>query len=313
MMFKDLKIVIPGAAGLVGQNLIVMLKEQGYRNIVALDQHPANIRILRELHPELHIVQADVAERGPWEETFLGGDVLIMLQAQITSKASAPFIKNNITSTQVVLEAARQADIPFIVHVSSSVVISVADDDYTRTKRKQEELVSSSGFRYCVLRPTLMFGWFDKKHLGWLSRWMAKVPVFPIPGDGKYMRQPLYVRDFCKVIIHCMETQPHGGVYNVTGREQLYYIDIIRTMKRIKKLRTMLMRIPTGLFDFLLRVYALFSSKPPFTPDQLTALTAGDQFPDFDWDQFSIRPTPFEQAMRETHTDSRYSTYVLQP
>ena len=25
-----------------------------------------------------------------------------------------------------------------------------------------------------MLRPTLMFGWFDQKHLGWLSRFMAK-------------------------------------------------------------------------------------------------------------------------------------------
>jgi len=31
-----------------------------------------------------------------------------------------------------------------------------------------------------------MFGWFDRKHLGWLSRFMKKVPVFPIPGHGHY-------------------------------------------------------------------------------------------------------------------------------
>jgi hypothetical protein len=47
-----------------------------------------------------------------------------------------------------------------------------------------------------------MFGWFDRKHLGWLSRFMKKVPVFPIPGHGRYMRQPLYGgRDFANIII----------------------------------------------------------------------------------------------------------------
>jgi len=39
-----------------------------------------------------------------------------------------------------------------------------------------------------VLRPTLMFGWFDRKHVGWLKRFMERMPVFPIPGDGRMWR-----------------------------------------------------------------------------------------------------------------------------
>ena len=62
------------------------------------------------------------------------------------------------------------------------------------------DFTQESNLSHCVARPTLMFGWFDPKHFGWLSRFMAKVPVFPIPGSGKYMRQPLYVIDFCRVL-----------------------------------------------------------------------------------------------------------------
>lgn len=306
------KIIIPGAAGLVGQNLIILLKERGYRNIVAIDQHEYNIRFLRELHPDIEVIQADVSQPGDWTNSFAGGDVLIMLQAQITSKFTEPFVRNNITSTELILNEARKHQIPYIVHVSSSVVISVADDDYTRTKTAQEKLVVESGIRHCVLRPTLMFGWFDRKHLGWLSRFMKYTPVFPIPGDGKFMRQPLYVRDFCRVIIACMERQPEGAIYNVTGKERIDYIDIIRTIKRVKKLRTPIIHIPFGLFAFLLRFYALFSKKPPFTEDQLKALAAGDEFPEDPWwDELNVEPTPFEQAMRETFLDPTYSKYIL--
>ena len=31
-----------------------------------------------------------------------------------------------------------------------------------------------------------MFGWFDRKHLGWLARFMTRAPVFPVPGHGRY-------------------------------------------------------------------------------------------------------------------------------
>ena len=78
------------------------------------------------------------------------------------------------------------------MHVSSSVIESSANDDYSKSKARQEELVVKSGLPYTVLRPTLMFGWFDRKHLGWLSQFMSSSPVFPIPGNGNYVRQPLY-------------------------------------------------------------------------------------------------------------------------
>lgn len=311
-MDRNSKIIIPGAAGLVGQNLIILLKEHGYRNIVAIDQHEHNTRILRELHPDIEVILSDVSQPGEWLDAFAGGDVLIMLQAQITSKTSDPFVRNNITSTEVILEGAKKHQIPYIVHVSSSVVISVADDDYTRTKKAQEKLVVESRIRHCVLRPTIMFGWFDRKHFGWLSRFMKYTPVFPIPGDGKFMRQPLYVRDFCRAIIACMERQPDGAVYNITGKERIDYIDIIKTIKRIKKLRTPIVHIPFGFFAFLLRFYAVFSKKPPFTVDQLKALAAGDEFPDDPWwEELDVKPTPFEEAMRETFLDPTYSKYIL--
>ena len=112
--------MITGAAGLVGQNLVTLLLEEGYRNIVAIDKHRTNLATL--------------------STDFRG---------------------------------------------------SVADDNCTNSKKRQEQLVLESGLRCCVLRPTLMFGWFDTKRLGWLARFMERVPVFPIPGHGRYMRQPL--------------------------------------------------------------------------------------------------------------------------
>ena len=93
---------------------------------------------------------------------------------------------------------------PNLIHISSSVVNSKANDFYSKSKREQEELVINSGIPCHILRPTLMFGWFDRKHLGWLSRFMSKVPIFPIPGmvnisDSHYMLE-ISVRSFLDVL-----------------------------------------------------------------------------------------------------------------
>lgn len=312
MIDKNAKIVLTGAAGLVGQNLVVELASRGYSKLIAIDKHEYNLGILRQLHPGVRCVLADLAEPGAWENEFEGAACAVQLHAQITGKHSDLFVRNNIDATRRVLDAIRAHAVPYLVHISSSVVVSVADDDYTNTKKAQEKLVVESGIRHCVLRPTLMFGWFDPKHLGWLSRFMAKTPVFPIPGDGKYMRQPLYERDFCRCIAACIEREPDGDIYDIVGDTRIDYVDIIRTIKRVKGLHTWIVHIPYGLFRFLLKLYALFSRKPPFTADQLKALTAGDDFHGVDTQaMFGVKQTPFEEAVRESYCDPRYSHVVL--
>ncbi|HDS1330080.1 TPA: NAD-dependent epimerase/dehydratase family protein, partial [Stenotrophomonas maltophilia] len=61
MVDKNDKIVLTGAAGLVGQNLIVEMKQQGYTRLVAIDKHAHNLEILRSLHPDVETILADLA------------------------------------------------------------------------------------------------------------------------------------------------------------------------------------------------------------------------------------------------------------
>lgn len=312
MIDKHAKIVLTGAAGLVGQNLVVELATRGYTQLVAIDKHAYNLGILQQLHPAVRCILADVAEAGTWQDEFKDAACAIQLHAQITSKHPEPFIRNNIDATRLVLSTARTHALPYLIHISSSVVVSVADDDYTRTKKAQEALVLESGLPHCILRPTLMFGWFDPKHLGWLARFMRKSPVFPIPGSGRYMRQPLYERDFCRCIAACLEQQPNNATYDIVGETHVDYIDIIRTIKRAVHARALIVHIPYGVFRFLLKLYAWFSRKPPFTADQLAALTAGDDFIGIDTQRvFGVTQTPFEAAIRETFCDPRYSHFTL--
>ncbi len=309
---KSSKIIIPGAAGLVGQNLIVFLLKAGYSNLVAIDKHKHNTQMLAELHPGITVIEADLAEDGDWQASLEGSDMIIMLQAQIGGLTIEPFIRNNVTSTEKVLHAAKKYQTPYIVHISSSVLESEADDFYTKTKEEQENLIINSGIAYCILRPTLMFGWFDRKHLGWLSRFMAKIPVFPIPSHGRFMRQPLYVGDFCNMIISAMHKQPKNEVYNITGREKIDYVDIIQGIKKTLGLRTWIVHIPYWLFWSLLKIYAIFDRDPPFTTSQLQALVIKEEFELIPWwNIFDIEPTSFEEALKETYLDETYSKYVL--
>ena len=312
-MKKNYKILVTGAAGLVGQNLVAELSRQGYSNITALDNHEGNLAILHKTHPNVRCVHADLATAGAWEEEFSGVERLFLLQAQITGSSFELFQRNTIYSTVKVLSVAKKNNVSFTVFAGSSVVNSVADDNYTHSKKTQESLMREAGLAHCVVRPTLMFGWFDPKHLGWLSRFMAKVPIFPIPGHGRYIRQPLYVLDFCRVLIWCAEQAPDGAIYDIIGEEEVTYIDIIYAIKKAKGLSTLILPIPIPLFRLLMQTYGLFSKNPPFVADQLDALMAGDYFKGTPMrETFGHTPTPFSKAIHETFTHPVYSKIVLE-
>lgn len=307
------KIVITGAAGLVGQNLVQRMQRVGYENIVALDKQPNNTAILRDLNPKLTVVEADLAVEGSWSDHFENATVLILNHAQIGALTEEPFLENNVTATERVLAAARAHRVPYIVHISSSVVNSAARDYYTETKKAQEQLVLKCGIPCCVLRPTLMFGWFDRKHLGWLARFMKRVPVFPIPGDGQYIRQPLYVGDFCNVIISAVERPRPDSAYNISGQTRVAFIDLMREVRSAVGARTAIVRIPYGLFWLLLSTYALFDRNPPFTTKQLEALVTPDEFEVIDWPGiFNVTSTPLKQALKDTFQDPVNSKIVLE-
>ena len=306
------KIILPGGAGLVGQNLVARLLDKGYKNIVVLDKHRANLAILKKTQPQIVTEYADLAETGDWQQHFIEADVVVMLQAQIGGNNYQEFVRNNIDSTRNILNTVKDQNIPNLVHISSSVVESVSNDYYTNTKKEQEDMVLESGILAPILRPTLMFGWFDRKHLGWLSRFMKKMPIFPIPGDGKYMRQPLYSADFCDIIISCIENNIQSGRYNISGHENIDYIDMIREIKKAINSKTLIVRIPYQLFYFLLWIWAFFDKNPPFTTQQLKALTASDEFEVIDWPNiFDVEYTSFSEAIDTTFNDPVYSKVIL--
>jgi nucleoside-diphosphate-sugar epimerase len=303
-------VIVTGAAGLVGQNLIARLKASG-RRIVGIDKHPSNTARLRELHPEIEVIEADLAQPGSWADAFAGAEAVVLNQAQIGGLDRTAFVANNITATEHILAAMAKHGTPYFVHISSSVVNSRAQDLYVGTKTAQERLVDQCAIPHCVLRPTLMFGWFDRKHLGWLRRFMDKSPVFPIPGDGRFRRQPLYVGDFAAVIAAALD-QRTTGTFDISGRQEVDYVALIRSIKRIAGARAQIVHIPYRVFWALLWLYARFDRDPPFTTHQLEALVIPEVFPIIDWPgTFGVPETSLEDALHETFRDPRYSRIVL--
>ncbi|MGV8150730.1 MAG: NAD-dependent epimerase/dehydratase family protein [Candidatus Woesearchaeota archaeon] len=309
------KIILTGAAGEVGMNILAILKESGEikkYDIIAIDKNSNNLNLLKKLFPSVTVVNADLADSKnitAWDKHFKDAYAVIQLQAQISSPEYDAYKKNNIDSIRLVVDACKSAGVKNLIHASSSVVISVAKDGYTKSKRVGEKIVANSKIPHTILRPTLMYGCFDIKHLNYLIRMFEKYPVFLMPGSGKYIRQPLFVEDFANIIISCINRKPHNNAYNISGKEKIYLIDCLKMIYAARKKRKLFIKVPLPIFYVMIKIYGFLNRKTRIIPDQLTALTAGDIFPVIDWERiFSVKPTSYRDGINKT-VHSKYYNY----
>lgn len=296
----SMRVVMPGSAGFVGRNLVRVLIEEGFKpeNIIVIDKDQENINRLEKYQVETCL--ADLSEKGKWMREFDGADEVVNLAAQISSPEYEPFHRNNILATENIIEASRDAGIRRIIHFSSIAVLSVRRDHYAQTKLEGEELVKTSGLEYCVLRPSIMYGPTNDKNIGYLIRFSRAFPFFPIPGHGKWPRQPIYVDDVCRLVISIMKEFPTNEVLDINGKDVVYFRDMIRTVHRQLNGFKFELYVPVRLFKLLMMSYQKVTGDAEFTVDQVNSLTAEEVFPDYPWwEEFDIEFTPFEEGVRK--------------
>ena len=292
------KVLLAGGAGLLGQSLLKILDHSEIQ-ITVTDKDADLISKLTPQFPDFKFITLDLSDSAAIKKLALSFDCIVMMQAQIKGLEYFDFHLNTVISTQNVLEQIKNQKVsPYLIHISSSVINSRADDFYTRSKREQEQLVKNSDLKKVILRPTLMYGEGDNKHFYALINLMRKFPFFPIPGSGKYIRQPLYAMDFAHVIKNCIK-EPKEGIFNISGLEFITFKDCLIKFKRHYQCFSLIIPIPVFMFRFLLRVAAFITKKVPFTEQQLDALIIPETFERIDWPTiFNTTYTKFEDGIK---------------
>jgi len=294
-----MKIIVPGGAGFVGRNLVRMLysTNQTMSNVIVLDINQKNLEYVKNYG--VHAIHADLSKQGDWDSEFQGVDVVINLAAQLSSPTQELFHRNNVVVTKNIIEAMRKANVQRIIHFSSAAVLSLWQDDYAHTKKEGEDLIKTSGLDYCIIQPSIMYGPTDETNIGYLIDFAKKIPVFPIPGHGKWPRQPLYIDDVSRLILKIITDFPHNQTLSINGKEIIYFKDMIKIVLRELGGFKFRVFLPINVFVTLMMTYQKMKGVIDFTPDQVRALTTVETFPEYPWwNTFDIPVTSFQDGVK---------------
>lgn len=131
-----------------------------------------------------------------------------------------------IANSMTLFDAARRAGVSRIVHVSITNPSPDSDLPYFSGKAKVERALIQTGIPYAILRPTVLFGQEDIliNNIAWA---LKTFPVFPVPGDGQYRLQPIYVDDLAKLAVEQGQTTA-DTIIDAIGPETFTYRELVQ-------------------------------------------------------------------------------------
>lgn len=150
-----------------------------------------------------------------------------------------------VRNTQILFNAARQAGVQRIVHVSITNPAAGSPLEYFSGKARLEQALIESGLSYAILRPTVLFGKEDIliNNIAWLLR---HLPLFGVFGDGSYKLQPIYVDDLASLAVQWGATR-ENVVLNAIGPETFTYRELVETIGRLIGARRPVIGVPPAV------------------------------------------------------------------
>ena len=265
-------ILVTGGAGFIGGNFVLGLLAQGGYRVVNLDKltYAGNLDTLASLRANAdHIfVQGDIGDRALvgrlLDEHRPGAIVNFAAESHVDRSIDGPadFVQTNVVGTLALLEAAlgywraaplAQQDGFRFLHVSTDEVYGSLgpvgrfseespyqpNSPYSASKAASDHLVRA--FHHTYGLPTLTTNCsnnygpcqFPEKLIPLMIHKALHGEKLPVYGDGRNVRDWLYVGDHCRAIQRVLEIGRTGEVYNVGGDAERENIVVVRTICRL--------------------------------------------------------------------------------
>ena len=259
-----MNILVTGGAGFIGSNFIYYMldKYEDYK-IVCLDKltYAGNLSTLKKAfeNPNFKFVKGDISDREfvfeLFKEEYFDVVVNFAAESHVDRSIEDPeiFLKTNVIGTQVLMNAARKFGVKRFHQVSTDEVYGDLPLDrpdllfteetplrpsspYSASKAAADLLVLAY-YRTYKLPVTISscsnnYGpyHFPEKLIPLMIIRALNDQSLPVYGDGRNVRDWLYVEDHCSAIDLIIHHGREGEVYNVGGRNERSNLEVVKTI-----------------------------------------------------------------------------------
>lgn len=261
-----MKLLITGGAGFIGSNFITYLAEKypSYE-IIHLDilTYAGNLMNLQTLEscPNYQFIQGDITNTALIKEIFQQGmDFVVNFAAEshVDRSIMDPgiFVQTNVVGTQTLLECAKEYGVKKFVQISTDEVYGTLGETgkfteesplapnspYSASKASADLLVRAYHETYQlpvnITRCSNNYGpyQFPEKLIPLMILQAMQDQELPVYGDGKHIRDWIYVEDHCRAIDLVLHQGKDGHIYNIGAECEKSNIEVVQTiLERLNK------------------------------------------------------------------------------
>jgi NADH dehydrogenase len=260
--------VVTGAYSYSGSRIAELLLASG-REVRTLTNHPERQHPLRarvEAFPYRFDDPSALARSLEGVDT-LYNTYWVRFERGATTFATA------VANSRALFEAARRAGVARMVHVSIANASLDSPLPYYRGKALVEQALGASRVPHAIVRPTWFFGGRDvlTNNIAWALR---RLPAFVVPGDGRYLVQPINVDDFARICLRAARDET-GAVVDAAGPDRMTFDRLVRAVRDALRRRTPIVHAPPVAVAGMLRALDLVVRDVVLTADEIRGLTAG--------------------------------------
>jgi uncharacterized protein YbjT (DUF2867 family) len=170
-------------------------------------------------------------------------------------------------NTARLFEAAKEAGVKHIVHISIANPSEDSPYEYYMWKAKLEKSLSELGVPYTIIRPAVIFGNEDIliNNLAWSLR---KLPVFAVFGTGQYKMQPVFVEDLARLAVESGQSNDSKTI-DAAGPELYTYLELIKMLCNVLQKKKIILKLPTPLVYYASKIIDLFTGDILLTKDEI--------------------------------------------
>jgi len=251
-------LLVTGGAGFIGSNFIrYILNTHPDYKVINLDKltYCGNLNSLKDVRESRNyrFVKGDICDPKVVRQTMKGCNFVLNFAAQThvdrSIKDSSEFIKTNVTGTQVLLDAARKFKVKRFIHISTDEVYGdikrgfskesdplLPNSPYAASKAAADLLCRSYFVTYkmpvIITRTSNNFGPYqypEKVMPLFITNCLENKPL-PLYGDGRNVREWIYVIDNCAGIDFVLHKGKNGQIYNIGSGQQTRNIKMAKVV-----------------------------------------------------------------------------------
>lgn len=277
-------VLVTGATGHTGSRLVRALLQRGDR-VRILTREPD--RMKAQLRKQVEVVRGDVT---------VPADVL-----RAVTGCRAVLATTHIKYASAIIAAMQQAGVARGVFMSSTRRYTRFVEETARQVMAGEDAVERSGLEWTIIRPTMIYGGPQDNNLERLLQTLKRWPIFPLPGGGKMLWQPVFTWDVVAAILASLD-RPGASVgksYTVAGPQAITYKSMLQTMLAQAGLRRMLVPVPLGFVKTLVGLYEKAAKRPSVQTAQIQRMEEDKDFDISDAQRdLGFAPVTFEEGIR---------------